>query len=985
MVKTRRSQRVTGALTVLVAAIMLAQVPLVLMDDASEAADAPLIQNPAVRIYNQNSSDYSALAYLSDKLPSQFSATEWVYSDTLGVWHNVNSTGDKYGYVLKYGDVVGVTASEIRSDILAKFSSVFTGTDFVILQVDYLMIGDCNVGIEILKDSTSVFSELTPITKEVSGAYIDGNEQHSHVLSVDTSASADVQVADTRGAYTAVVKYNGTSAGSVTVDYGGSICHLGGAVKDSSNREIPNAAVAYTVSSSTGSVIGGGTVTTDYSGLFTIDAEYGTIVTINSITSTGFTFNLGASGYSYGTVSGDISPGPTFNSAERYLRIIILDQSDRPAQGVSLSALWYTSTPEGTGYNITTSDEGLGLSGNTDAAGVALVTVTSIPADAKLLIRGIDGPNSYTFEVDPISAGSRPTPLPATVTEEGNAYADTSTFADIGLKAKEHSIVVTTAGSTDAMLEGGSALPSVRVMADWYYQIEEAADDYKIRTFDTLGTGFADLVRGTVWSRNMYTGQDGTILLCYTVPEWDPVAPGESAYLYVYSTGAAGSSPSRDYTYSYEVPADGEKSVTEIADAHKACSALASGSVSNTTLRTEEVSYTINGTITGDTPGIVPDSVKVFCTTSGFGDSKTVSPVAGVISFSFPVKSGSVNKIEIDDTPGYTFSVKSQTMPTASSDLNFTSVATAEAEHIDRDDAVVIGTYTVNNLTAGDMLTFKYTVSGVEYTVKSRAASATDVFDIYGWSGNVASSVSVTGVNIYISEFSGNTATAAKMVQREFITYYNESSDKPSTGDVVGGQTIQILCDGKAYQTIVTDENGKATVTVPDTTGLTLKYGSLTVTAAQITEGAYTGYYGINMKDVINDPFPKDIKITVRYVATSSLQNVSEVKNVDVLNSPFDISVTVGEKKQFVAPDLDGFEFSGWFINGTKVSAANNIYYCELQVTEDMDNSVLTASYSAVTPDPPKGDVGPIIAAGILSVTLSMIALIIVIMQKRRY
>ena len=67
------------------------------------------------------------------------------------------------------------------------------------------------------------------------------------------------------------------------------------------------------------------------------------------------------------------------------------------------------------------------------------------------------------------------------------------------------------------------------------------------------------------------------------------------------------------------------------------------------------------------------------------------------------------------------------------------------------------------------------------------------------------------------------------------------------------------------------------------------------------------------------------------------------------------------------------------------VSATNNKYYCELQVTEEMDNSVLTASYSAITPDPPKEDIGPIIAAGVVSVTISMIALVYVIMQRRRY
>ena len=80
-----------------------------------------------------------------------------------------------------------------------------------------------------------------------------------------------------------------------------------------------------------------------------------------------------------------------------------------------------------------------------------------------------------------------------------------------------------------------------------------------------------------------------------------------------------------------------------------------------------------------------------------------------------------------------------------------------------------------------------------------------------------------------------------------------------------------------------------------------------------------------------------------------------------------------------------GFSFSGWYLNGESISDKRNSYVCTFSVTDDLEGVEITASYSAETPEPPKEDIGTIVAIGMVSVTIALIALIYVILQIRRY
>ena len=107
-----RAFAIISAMVMLAAAL---QIPFFMSED-SAAADLP-IQNPSITIFDQDMTDYSDLAYISDRLPLSFSATEWI-ADSDGHWFNVNVDSTNFGKILRYGMISGMANDEIRSDIL---------------------------------------------------------------------------------------------------------------------------------------------------------------------------------------------------------------------------------------------------------------------------------------------------------------------------------------------------------------------------------------------------------------------------------------------------------------------------------------------------------------------------------------------------------------------------------------------------------------------------------------------------------------------------------------------------------------------------------------------------------------------------------------------------------------------------------------------------------------------------------------------------
>ena len=984
MVKSSNCQRLFTLIVAIVAVTAILQFPMYVDSDESSAADPSYIRAVSIKVFDQDTSDYSDLAYLSDKLPVQFNAAEWV-KDAGGLWYNINDRSSDCGKVLRYGAVTNITNEEIRSDV-ANFSPAFTASSFVLVEIGCEISGDCNLALEIKKDGTSVRTDVRQASTVVSGSYIDTPIQGLYLYSVATSG-ADINLADFAGLYSVAMKCNGIAAGNATTDYKGTVYTLGGCVKDKRGSEIAGANVSYQITDTEGIIMGEGVLVTGADGKYAIRSVAGTIVNITSVEAEGFSFPV--STYSYGTVTGDVLPGKTFNSNESYIKVVVKDRSGLPASGVEIDATWYTqSINPDSSYRIDASDEGLMVPFRTDSDGTAIITISKIIPGARLLVKGMTG--SYTFnDVDPIYATpSTPNPLPSFLSGSGNAYANLTTYYNVSILADDYSVVVTTAGNINpATLGGGAELQGVHLSVLWYYQCNAEGGGYDIMDKDQAmlyTRGFNSLSPGKAWFMDPYSSADGTVVLHYTMPSWTMASPsiGEEAYLYVYADGASPTSASSEYTYTNAQPTSGATSITDFADMYDTCAALVSTSVNPVTLRADEVSYTIYGSVTGD----LPDSITVTCTTpTNIGTIKTVSPELGVLEFAFTVKADSSCWIEIDDVVGYTFTNQKQKMRSADDDLYFTTAASATPTLIERTEPVVLETFTISNSSEGDIFTFRCRVAGTDMVVMERATGTTTTIEVKGWNGNIVSAPVLSADNMYISWTGENTIYVAELVQKEIVSYYNPSANEPTIDNIVGGQTIQVMCEGAAYTTVLTDANGKAMITVPDIADITYRLGDLAVTSAPVTSGAYQGTEGLNLKDVIPSPASKLVTVTVRYIATSSLQNESQPTNVDILTGPTDMILTVGESRDFTAPEVEGFDFAGWFINGEKVSNSKNLYICNLSVTEDMDGSTLVASYASVTPEPPKEKFGTTIAIGILAVTIAIIAMIYVILQIRRY
>ena len=133
--------------------MMVVQVPLSGASDDSYAASegsAPL-GNLNVVVFDQDSADYSLLAYMSDELPKQLNAAEWVYDTDTRLWYNINSLSSDYGKALRYGMISGMSVSEIRSDIIAFFTPLYIDA-LTVVQVEYTVNAACNISIDVDKD-----------------------------------------------------------------------------------------------------------------------------------------------------------------------------------------------------------------------------------------------------------------------------------------------------------------------------------------------------------------------------------------------------------------------------------------------------------------------------------------------------------------------------------------------------------------------------------------------------------------------------------------------------------------------------------------------------------------------------------------------------------------------------------------------------------------------------------------------------------------
>ncbi|NLL94820.1 MAG: hypothetical protein GX224_03575 [Thermoplasmatales archaeon] len=939
-------------------------------DTADAANEPPGISGIAVSFFDQDSEDYGELAYVSDLLPESVSAAEWVKDPVSGFWYNINTLSSDFGKILTCGKIPTLSNDEIRGDVVSKYP-IFGG-DFVIMQVTYNVAYDCNVSVKVTKEGMPDFTDSYEASLSVSGCRSETPLVHVKIYTVDTAAG-DMKPAESRGTYGVSMKYNGIACDGVSITYKGADFILLGHVTDASGNGIPGADVSYRIDDVQCTAV------SDATGTYAIPAGMGSVVTVDGIVSDKHTFNNGFP-YSYGSVTGNVAPGPSFAADESSVQITVRDQSGRPADGATISAEWHHVS----GGRIVRSPTGIAPSSeSTGSDGKISVIYTSAPAGAMMYICGVNQTDSYSFDTNSIPDESAS--LPA-LTKEGNVYIDPSVTPAAELKVMEYSVLVTTRGNVDLSSEGGAILPNVSVTAEWYYQMDNLDGTYQVRTagevepgtFSNLGDG------GKAWAMTSHSDGAGKIVIVYKKPAWT-VEGGETAFLYVYCNGIPSNSSSDRYLF--EKPdrlSDGD-SIPDQVSTFGGCKALelsSIGPLDEISVHSEQVAYLITGTITGD----VPDEVTVFCLSATTGDFRTVPAVLGTIVFTFPVMEGQSSKIEIDSVAGYSFTNNGITLPSATGDQAYSSTATEFGVACERSAPAVVCTYTVTGLSEGDKAVFEYSVGGVRLSTPAMSPSDTITFSVHGRTGNVVSSIGITGVGgVYVPEFTGTSVEASKDAERKLVVYYSESSG-PSIDNVRAGQKIDVYCNGAKSAGGISDSGGIITVTYPDVFDVVFKMGEFTLASAEIVSGIYNGFIGVNVYGAVPPEAAKTVDLTIRYVASSSMENQSAPTVVDILNpdpaSPLVKTLAVGDTETFSAPDVDGFRFSGWYLDGICVSTKRD---CKLTITEKMVGATLTASYGAVTPEPPPQDITTVLSVGLVSITIALLSLVYVILQVRRY
>lgn len=959
-------------------AIVCTAVLVVSMFVLADGSDADPVETPTITFYTPESESYSDMAYREDALPDNVSATRYVRNAD-GFWYNIDYGITTNGSFLTYGNLVPkMSVQEIRSDLVARY-----GADFLVIQVSFKINQACNVSYNIVKDDvayvpTSMSASLT----------VNGIDCHSLRYVMQYEVGTDFVPGTEIGTYTLSVKCDGTSVGTDSVTYSGSMVSVTGHVKDRSGRGIRDAVVYYTRSDDESSV-----AITDSNGLYTIPAYRGETIKVTSVSRSDYNFSFTPLN------SGDLTGDYEFTdivSMERTVAVHVTDRSGTYSlEDVDILAQWYMENQDPvTGKYVLTKKDTDILTSHTDSEGnVIIICRDPLPMEATRYALFVYAQSpQYTFDLDgdfttpsddPFNFKCRSEPGSALVCN-GDDFADLSNpLTPIHLSCEDACIEVTVRGNVDAHSIGGAPIRDIRVAAEWYYQVERPTGyEYSTNPQDEFDVS----VNGTAFPITSMTDENGKIVIAYVLPQWTPsgIAPEKlKAYLYIHYTGT---NPLYAFDVMSTVPPGGTASFPDIVAEHAGSVALDSIAVADTEFRSSDVAYLVSGTITGTVPDKVVLSYSIYQNVGSlYNSTATVDTSVSPATFKYSVKAGMFSKITVAPVEGYSFTPSPTTVATM---VNNTSVnidcsvvpPTAYARTVPE----LLETYTVNGLSAGDVIKFTVNVGGNTIVMQKRSAGASLDFPVYGHPGNRVTSLSISGDSgLFVPVFTGNTVTVAKMVTVEMVTFA-DGTGGPTIANVTPSATVIATYDGGSKE-VKTSANGTASFEAPLGYPITYVYVSgserYAVESSVVAEGPFAGRVAINLHGIVDVDTDVVITLTEQRVAYSSLFNNSPAETT-VLSSET-MERVVGKTVKFTAPEISGFEFSGWYLGNTCVSEKAEM---EMTIDEDLDGKKLSAVYAALPEKIPEEGIEPTtLMIGLVAIMIAIMCFAYVILQNKRY
>ncbi len=956
----------------------------------ADDSDAASVDSQRLTLFTPDTDNYSSLAYRGDALPDGMNPARYTRTAD-GYWYNIDTGSNANGTFLTYGDLVPVmSVTDIRADMQARF-----GPGYLVAQVSFRVTEACNVSYTITKDGTAYVP--TAMSASLS---VNGFNCRSYSYAVQYLVGTDFVPADIVGEYVLDVKCDGSSIGTYAALYDGGKVYVTGTITDASGRPISDVLVYYT--KSTGSV---GNSPTDSAGHYSITCALGEWVKITSATKSNYTFIFDP--YNTGDLTGDFVV-PDIKSLERSVRVNITDSSGTFAiPNATVMGEWFLENldPITGKYVLTKKVSGI-VNTTTDNSGNALIICRDpLPSEASRYALFLYAQSSrYTFDLDGDPASPSDDPFNfarrgqtgSLLTCMGDDFADlTDPSAVVYLRCQDACLQVTVNGALDASSAGGAPLRGEEIGADWYYQVHRSTGYEYSRT---PSSSFTILSPGKAFAISTATDESGRITISYMVPQWvrndSTITDADlTAFLYVYNK-------STHSLYTFDVPTfssggtipfnivvNGGNYLGDDYPAHLGAKAMEKGSLTDTTIKSNEVSYTVYGTISGASPEIMTVGYSLFQNVESlFDGTATLDRSVSPAEFRFSVKSGMYAKVAIIVSPGYSVVPASKTFPTMTSDLNFAFECEANpVVPYGRTVPVLIETYTVEGLQAGDKVSISLSIGGINVTYQRTATGTDTQYPVYGRAGNRITDVTVNGgTDLFVPAFTGNTVEVARMKQVAIVTYAS-NTDEPTTANAFGDATIRIHYNGGVAET-KTSAAGTGSLRVPEGYALSYDYVGMggqeyVVIPVSVTSGPFSGRESINLHGLVDVVTEVHITLTEERVAYASLYNKSPV-NVTILSTE-DRDYIVGKTIKFTAPEISGFEFSGWYLGNVCISEEST---ANVLIEESYDGMALTAVYGVLPEEiPEEGIDGTTLMIGLVAVMIAIICFAYVLLQNKRY
>ncbi len=974
--------------------IMVAVVPMVSVFteengvDAATADDTNVLKNVEVTVWDVDTKDKSKLI---------------AYGTIAQVWggsmpSDVKKLTDddesyyvykKTGTYVRYGDVPGATETFLFHGPMMQISYQWSQADINAVSGNITMKLDGKDVTFNAAGATSFAisrnSDGTVTEKKIEGVqtvylYDNGSPGIDYIKDVETATTtSSVTSATCFGEYEVkLTATQGLEKSEIVkkVTYG-TPTTVSGKITDANSNAIAGATVAFSIDGVSKSS------TTDKDGKYNIYIDAGAKVSITSITSTGYTFASATEGtvYDFGTVEKSVTKD--FKAKEKTSTITVSDKNGVALSGISVEVAWYyqwkaTSAVTATFTSGTTVPDGVTagtltkLSTVTDVDGkfkvtytepTGLPTTTGVNSYANALVAYVSEASGATYHFKGMVDAT-------TQTKSFNEwYVGNTSIAD----AKGGSATLKSDSSTATLKvtsANGNPAANVTINVAWYYQYKApAATTYTIST--TVPTG---ITAGTVGIVSA-VDKDGIVKVPYTVPtgsiDATTVGTEYSAALIVYASGSAGYTVKTAVT----VPTSGADSLATLISKNDAMADASSGVA---TVKMKEKTYAISG-------NVLAKGVSVAYTNPiNAGLTPVLSDKDGNYLFYILEGKGTVITPTISTI---TFEPASFALPSVYENKKCDFVeATVPVE-----DSTV--NYKVTDILAGKVV-FNYTVDGTSYSKIVDVTSNEAMLSIKAKQGadvKVSAEIKDATVRDFVSydslKFDGYKAVTEYTLTFNVVTKAN--------GKVVS-QDFDMKMGEKIKQTIKTDKDGIAKVTINGLSKLevTTVDGSTIASAMQCTapgtelivpdtwatSSEYTfGYVLVDVTNIYVAPNALTT-YTVNYYATDVNADASDANAYTAIIDKQ--TVKVDSSVKINAPEVNGYKFVGWMIDG-KIVSTDAEYTISLSAEQ---NKVVNAIYEQCPVYEPKDDGvdSTTLIIGIAAVIIALIAVIYAVIQKKQ-